>query len=145
MNIEYRKGDLLESNIAAKTNAVNSLGFMGAGIAKAFRQKYPEMFEDYRQCCKDGYLQDRKTHFYKYKNGDLIVNLVTVNDELKGEYDFIIQGLEETKNFLLENDINEIAFPPLGCGIGGLKKATVEDLIVDVFKDTSVNLYLYNF
>ena len=38
-----------------------------------------------------------------------------------------------------------IAIPPLGCGIGGLDKKIVHNMIIDAFADVKVTLYLYNF
>lgn len=34
MQIEYKKGDILESDSQALVNAVNCVGIMGAGLAK---------------------------------------------------------------------------------------------------------------
>ena len=143
--IEYRKGNLLPCQAQVKVNAVNRLGFMGAGIALAFREKYPEMFEDYRQNCKEGYFDTLKSHFYKDSSGDIICNLQTVNDSLRGDISFVKQGLRELKEFLLDNRLKSVAIPPLGCGIGGLDKSDVESFILEVFADTDLTLYLYNF
>ena len=76
--LEYRRGDLLPCQAQVKVNAVNGLGFMGAGIALAFKEKYPQMFEDYHQNCKEGYFSNFKSHFYKDASGDIICNLQTV-------------------------------------------------------------------
>ena len=46
--IEFTKGDLLEADVDALVNAVNTEGVMGKGIALQFRTKFPDMFEAYR-------------------------------------------------------------------------------------------------
>ena len=43
--LEFRKGDLFESNCEALVNAVNCIGVMGAGIAHVFKVRYPDMFK----------------------------------------------------------------------------------------------------
>jgi O-acetyl-ADP-ribose deacetylase (regulator of RNase III) len=48
--IEYRKGDLFSYVPGYNTilaHGVNCQGVMGSGVAKTFKQKYPEAFEDY--------------------------------------------------------------------------------------------------
>lgn len=32
-------------------NPVNTVGVMGKGLAKTFRERYPEIYEPYRQAC----------------------------------------------------------------------------------------------
>jgi len=39
--------DIFESDADALVNPVNCVGAMGAGLAKAFRDRYPEMFSAY--------------------------------------------------------------------------------------------------
>ena len=41
------EGNLLEAQVDALVNTVNTVGVMGKGIALQFKRAYPEMFEDY--------------------------------------------------------------------------------------------------
>jgi len=54
MAIEYVKGDLFRNRYkaAAIAQGCNCKGSMGAGIAVGFKERYPEMFEEYRRRCK---------------------------------------------------------------------------------------------
>ena len=52
--IKYVKGNILESDAEALVNPVNCVGVMGAGLAKQFKAKYPEMFDKYKELCKQG-------------------------------------------------------------------------------------------
>ena len=47
--IKFIKGDLFSSNCQALVNTVNCLGVMGKGIALQFKNKYPEMYKEYKQ------------------------------------------------------------------------------------------------
>lgn len=49
MNIEYREGNLLESDLKFIAHGCNACGVMGSGIAKAIREKYPEAYNVYRK------------------------------------------------------------------------------------------------
>lgn len=50
--IEYRGGDLLNSEAEALVNAVNCVGVMGRGIALQFTHAFPANFEAYAAACK---------------------------------------------------------------------------------------------
>ncbi|MBU1748376.1 MAG: macro domain-containing protein, partial [Chloroflexi bacterium] len=54
--IKWTHGNLFESEAQTLVNAVNVVGVMGKGIALEFKTRYPEMFEEYCQLCRDGRL-----------------------------------------------------------------------------------------
>jgi O-acetyl-ADP-ribose deacetylase (regulator of RNase III) len=54
MVIHYVAGDLFanEHGAQALAHGCNCIGSMGAGIAVGFRERYPDMYEEYRRRCK---------------------------------------------------------------------------------------------
>lgn len=50
--ISYTKGNLLEANVEALVNTVNTVGVMGKGIALMFKERFPENTRLYAQACK---------------------------------------------------------------------------------------------
>ena len=46
-----RWGDLLEANVDIIAHQVNCKGVMGAGLARQIREKYPEVYERYKDLC----------------------------------------------------------------------------------------------
>ena len=50
--LKYLKGDLLSSPAQVQVNTVNTVGVMGKGIALQFKNKYPEMFAEYKRICE---------------------------------------------------------------------------------------------
>ena len=50
--LEFTSGDLFALDADILVNTVNCKGAMGAGIALAFKTRYPEMFKDYQRKCK---------------------------------------------------------------------------------------------
>jgi O-acetyl-ADP-ribose deacetylase (regulator of RNase III) len=54
MPVETVKGDLFANRFKAQALAhgCNCQGSMGAGIATGFRDRYPEMYAEYRRRCK---------------------------------------------------------------------------------------------
>src|SRR5688572_28909078 len=52
--ITYVLGGFFTSPARVLVNTVNTKGVMGKGIAKVFRDVYPEMFAAYRVACEQG-------------------------------------------------------------------------------------------
>ena len=54
MPVRYIAGDLFANRVGAQALAhgCNCPGSMGAGIAVGFRDRYPEMYAEYRRRCK---------------------------------------------------------------------------------------------
>ena len=52
--IEDARGNLLEADAEALVNTVNSVGYMGKGIALQFKQAYPREFRSYAQAVRKG-------------------------------------------------------------------------------------------
>ena len=50
----FKNGNLLDSQVQALVNTVNTVGVMGKGIALAFKQRFPENFRLYANACRDG-------------------------------------------------------------------------------------------
>jgi hypothetical protein len=50
--IEFVKGDILESDCQALVNTVNCYGKMGKGLALLFKNKFPHMFNAYKNACR---------------------------------------------------------------------------------------------
>lgn len=53
----YRRTSILDSPAQTLVNTVNCVGVMGKGLAKAFKDREPEMFSRYREICDHGKLQ----------------------------------------------------------------------------------------
>ncbi len=46
-------GDLFKSKAQTLVNTVNCVGIMGKGLALQFKQRFPDMFEDYARRCQN--------------------------------------------------------------------------------------------
>jgi O-acetyl-ADP-ribose deacetylase (regulator of RNase III) len=51
------RGNLLESDVEALVNTVNTVGIMGKGIALQFKRTFPENLAAYERACKAGTLE----------------------------------------------------------------------------------------
>ena len=52
-------------------------------------------------------------------------------------------GLTALKNALEDNNINSVAIPALGCGLGGLSWGDVKPLIESAFKDSDKQIVVF--
>src|SRR3990172_5440844 len=50
--IRFILGNLLDADVEAVVNTVNTVGVMGKGIALQFKRAFPENFEAYERACK---------------------------------------------------------------------------------------------
>ena len=120
MVIKYTQGNIFNSNCQALINTVNCEGKMGKGLAYQFKQKFPEMEQDYVKACEHGKLYPGKLHIYQ-ENKFLIINFPTKNKwREKSKIEYIIIGLKKLKEEIIKRDIKSVAIPPLGAGNGGL-------------------------
>ncbi len=147
MSYEYRQGDIFQSECEALVNAVNCIGIMGAGLAYAFKKKFPKMHVDYIQYCKDGKLRPGSMHVWSNPDGGpkYIINFPTKDDLSPSKLEYVTSGLSNLKEAIKINQIKSIALPALGCGLGGLPwgvvKTHLENFADNMGEDTKVLIY----
>ena len=137
-------GDMFASDMQTIVNTVNCVGIMGKGIAQIFKKEYPDMFEDYTDRCSRGEVRLGEPYHYKDLTGVSIVNFPT-----KGHWraatrlDDVEAGLDYFVKHFRAWGITSVAFPPLGCGNGGLEWATVGTLMYAKLKGLGIPVELY--
>jgi len=146
--ITSEHGNLLQADVEALVNTVNTVGVMGKGIALQFKRAYPAMFKAYERACKNGEVQ--LGHMHVWETGALDGPQFVVNFPTKGHWRApsrltdVDAGLDDLVSVVRKYGIGSIAIPPLGCGNGGLDWADVEPLIVRAFADLpDVEVKLY--
>jgi len=155
-NINLIKGDLLATSCAVIGHGVNCRGVMGAGVAKAIRVKYPEVFSNkdnpaagYNELCKSGKFTPGMVHPIKLQDDSCskyVINLATQMDygRTSGRKYATLEDvqvcLEKTKFWMIDRELKSLAIPPLGCGLGGLSFNDVAIIIDNVFKSSSIEV-----
>ena len=56
--IRFTQGNLLDADVEAVVNTVNTVGIMGKGIALMFKGRFPANFDAYAKACKAGDVPD---------------------------------------------------------------------------------------
>ena len=119
----YKKTNIFKTPCDAIVNTVNCVGVMGGGLAKAFRDRFPNMYEEYRDICRRKLLKPGQMHYYapSIEYSKHIINFPTKNHwKYDSKMEYITTGLVALKDCLITNKINSVAIPALGCSLGGL-------------------------
>lgn len=147
--VQLMKGNLLNADVEALVNTVNTMGVMGKGIALQFRQAFPRNYELYRAACKRKEVVPGKMFLVstnRFENPKFIINFPTKRHwRRKSEIKDIQDGLIDLVHVVRRENIRSIAIPPLGCGNGGLEWGTVRPLIERALLDIpEVEILLYS-
>jgi O-acetyl-ADP-ribose deacetylase (regulator of RNase III) len=122
MKIEYRKGNILETDCKYILHGCNAKGVMGGGVAAAIRSKYPKAYYDYRSAYETDGLQLGTIIPSKQIDGKIILNAITQetfgNTGLHVSY-WAVANVMKSLNGVLDEDFTEFTMPKLGAGLGG--------------------------
>jgi O-acetyl-ADP-ribose deacetylase (regulator of RNase III) len=137
--ITESRGNLLEADVDALVNTVNTVGVMGKGIALQFKRAFPQMFKVYAREAKRGNLHLGKMHVWEtglLEGPRFVINFPTKSHwKANSRLSDIELGLDDLVAVIHSLDIRSIAIPPLGCGHGGLQWRDVEPLIRTKLED----------
>lgn len=141
--IKYiENGNIFNSSCEFLINPVNTVGVMGKGLALQFKNLFPNNFLKYRQHCLNGNLTIGKLLIIT-ENNKKIINFPTKEDwRNPSKLEYIILGLEKLEIAIERFNIKSIAFPKMGCGLGGLDWNTVLPEIIKFFERISDDIVI---
>lgn len=142
--ITYVVCDLFFSPARVLVNTVNTVGVMGKGIAKDFKQAYPEMFEEYQELCEKGAFNIGNLWLYKTSN-KWVLNFPTKKHwRQPSKPEYIEEGLKKFVDTYHVYGITSISFPLLGCGNGELDWETqVRPLMEQYLESLPITVYVH--
>jgi O-acetyl-ADP-ribose deacetylase (regulator of RNase III) len=163
MSFEIIQGDLFvnDFNFDALAQGVNTQGIMGAGIAVPFREKFPNMYEDYKRRCATygdalaGLLHvwhpwygakmmlDKGEWVEVFNSDPTIYNLFSqVMPGRNGDYRLLQQAAIAMVLDAERNEVANVGLPWIGCGIAGLERHNVHNVLSHVFEPSPVHFVL---
>lgn len=146
MIIWKQRGDLLDAQTDALVNAVNTRGVMGRGLAEQFRRRFPDHYRQYRSACAAG---EVKLGRMLVTRADSTPGLTIVHFPTKDHWRSssrladIESGLAALRATVAELELQSIAVPALGCGLGGLAWEDVRPLIERSLQDVPARVLVY--
>lgn len=121
-----KHGDMFTTDAEAIGHGVNTQGLMGAGVAVLVRDKFPRTYLSYAEACQWSNLSPGGVHLTR-ENGIFVFNMAT--QQRPGAYAqlYLVEMASRIAvDRAFELDIDRIAIPQIGCGIGGLMWNQVE-------------------
>jgi len=158
-NIRYCKGDILTVSKGIVLHGCNSLGFMGKGLAKQVKLKYPQVFQDYSKYC---YSARCHPDCLAYSDpGELILGKIIItpinsrlifvsgitqltignNPNIRYADLSAIQKVFSQVNTIAVNLGLEVHMPKIGCGLGGLDWNEVSALLTLFSTGVKINIW----
>lgn len=149
MAIKEIFGDLTKCPIPLIAHQVNCQGVMGAGLARQIREKWPRVYEEYRATCA--------IHKGNTLLGSILVSqpdqhrtIVNMFSQDKyghnaryTDYEAFATCCERIKEYMMNNDLDAIAFPKyIGCGLAGGDWKVIRAIIESTLAD-DVEVYIY--
>lgn len=137
-------GDIFGSGCDLIGIPVNLVGVMGAGLAKAFKNRYPKGVEEYRKSIATHAL-DRNKCCVLVEDG---MAFLMVPTKYHWKEDSNLDDIRKTLHNLhhdYDSDTSiSIALPALGCGCGKLGYDDVKKVVIDEFgADPKFIIHLY--
>lgn len=140
MKIEYRQGNLFDTNILHIAHGCNAQGVMGSGVAKIVKDQYFDAYKFYAEQYDEHGLKLGDVQFVP-TNGKVIVNAITQN--LYGKdgrrfvnYEAVANCMYTINRELRCEGATHVAMPQIGAGLGGgdwnVIAAIIESEMIDV-------------
>lgn len=137
-------GDMFASSAQTLVNTVNCVGIMGKGVALAFKEHFPDMFDDYVRRCQRGLVKLGQPYVYTRITPPWVLNFPTKDHwRSVSRLEDIVRGLEYLENHFQEWGITSLAVPPLGCGHGQLEWRVVGPTLYRYLKRLNIPVELY--
>lgn len=139
--------NIFAMTVEAIVNPVNCFGVMGKGLALEFKNRFPDYFDDYKFKCDYDKINLGSINVYrnaKYESPKFIISFPTKNHWRDySNINDIANGLKDLANTIKALNIESIAIPALGCGLGGLQWEKVNKVMVDELQHlTNVQIFI---
>lgn len=138
------KSDLFSAHVDVIGHGCNNLGMMGAGIAVAFRNRYPDMYLVYNKLCKDTDTRGT-TMLWNPGSKPFVANIFT-QDGMKFNYDYAKSAFQDLKILMIERRLQSLAVPAIGCGLANPGDMSVEklaELLNLVFAKDNIDTFIH--
>lgn len=125
-NVSRSQADIL-------VNTVNTVGVMGAGVAKAIKERYPDVMPPYQEACRTRKLYPGGIQVLRMTDGRFVVNLASkkhFKDASEPEWvGFGLLNLSRLLSLSQMSGVKSVCLPPPGAGLGGLMPEMVQRMI----------------
>ncbi|QQE13921.1 macro domain-containing protein [Planctomycetota bacterium] len=115
---------------------------MGKGIAVEFKKHWPKMYTEYKKQCTEKQFTVGDVMLWQ-EDDYTIFNLGTQRTwRTKATTSAIKESVVKMIQLAEELNLDHIALPRIGAGLGGLTWPTVKEILTEASKTTSINLLI---
>lgn len=156
--VEHIKGDIFATDAQVILHGCNCQGVMGAGVALAIAQKWPNAFYDYKTYLEDIY-DNREEPHPKEALGNIIPVRVSDDKIVINGLTQLVYGREpgrcyldyyalssvftKTLKWMKTAGLTSLAMPRIGCGLAGGDWEKVSQSIDSHFKYEDLDVKVY--
>jgi O-acetyl-ADP-ribose deacetylase (regulator of RNase III) len=142
----YTEGNLLDAPHRMIVHGCNSQGVMGSGVARAIRDKWPEVYQQYRQRYQLAGLQLGDVVLAYTDDGKIVANCITQDFYGKDgkhyvNYDAVAVCMNKLKEICERLKITEVAMPLIGAGLGGGDWNILREIIQENLHPIEITVY----
>lgn len=142
--LTYLRTSIFDSPAQTLVNTVNVVGVMGKGVAKGFKSRFPEMFQEYRRLCEAEDLRIGTLHLWRGPD-KWVMNFPTKTTWRKpSRLEYVERGLSKFVEVYESLGITSISLPPLGCGNGNLDWIDVKPLMERYLRQLPIRVYVHD-
>ena len=144
MPTTFVKGDLFHTDgIRAYAHGCNCAGAMDAGVAVAFKKRWPRMFDEYAARCADGRLH--LGDVFVWSEGDEVVYNLAIQEHWKAKAKLaaLARALRRAVALAANAGVERIGLPRVGAGLGGIDWTRVKSVLEEVGAETPVTLVVF--
>ena len=150
-SIERHVGNLLDVKTGVIVHGCNARGVMGAGVAKAVKQRYPGAYTAYRHAYEEGGLSVGQVIAYPVPNGNGALQLVIVNaiiqqtygtDRRQVDYAGFERAFVQVAHITRTFGFQDVHLPLIGCGLAGGDWRVIEPIIRRTLRGLRKHLWL---
>lgn len=161
-NISLIDGDMFFSTLQTLTISVNLQGVMGKGLASRAKYQFPDVYVAYQDACRSRRVTATKPYLYK-REGSLDEELADHGSELhtpnavkwfllfatkrkwreNSRIEDIEGGLDWVQRNFQKEEIQSLAMPALGCGLGRLDWKDVGPLMCKYLHGIGIPVAIY--
>ncbi len=142
--VTVKIGNLFDSTAQTLVNTVNCVGVMGKGVALEFKNRFPEMYEDYVARCNAGQVRLGEPYLYRSLVPPWVLNFPTKDHwRSLSRLEDIEKGLSYLLGRYKQWGITSLAVPPLGCGQGQLEWRVVGPTLYRYLRQMEIPVEIY--
>ena len=147
--IKIVNGNILDSKENIICHQVNCMGVMGSGVAKVLRDKYPIIFDEYKEFCikNEGNLLG-EVNFVKVEENKFVANIFGQYkygaDRKYTDYKALEKGIKWVHDISQLYSLSSVAIPyKIGCGLAGGDWSIVINIIREYFEYSNIECIIY--